>query len=230
MIGTERESSLHRTLKFRYSGDGGETEALAGDFVCDARTSNGELIEVQTGSFGPLKEKVKTLARTGKVRIIHPIIVRKEIELYDSEGRLKRRRKSPKKGCCWDLFKALLYAPDLPLSKNLTVELALVDVLEKRVDDSKGSWRRRGVSISDRSLSAWHERIILAKPGDYSRFVPFTKKERFTVRNLSEKTGIDTSLARKCLYVLTKIGLVERVGKKGNSLVYKVKLNPARRS
>jgi hypothetical protein len=228
MIGTERESSLHRALKFRYSGDGGETETLAGDFVCDARTRDGELIEIQTGSFGPLKEKVKTLARTGKIRIIHPIIVRKEIELYDTEGKLLRRRRSPRKGSCWDLFKALLYAPDLPLSKNLIVELALVDVLEKRVDDSKGSWRRKGASISDRSLSAWHERIILAKPRDYGRFIPFTKKERFTVRSLSEKTGIDTSLARKCLYVLTKMGLVERVGKERNSLVYKVKLNLAR--
>ncbi|MDR2618182.1 MAG: hypothetical protein LBC62_04850 [Treponema sp.] len=221
MIGTERESSLHRALKFRYSGDGGETEALTGDFICDARTSDGEFIEVQTGSFGPLKEKVKTLTRTGKVRIIHPIIVRKEIELYDTEGKLLRRRTSPKKGCCWDLFRALLYAPDLPLFKNLTVELALVDVLEKRVADSKGSWRRKGVSINDRFLSAWHEGIILSKPKDYNRFIPFTKKERFTVRNLSEKTGIDTSLAGKCLYVLNKMGLVERVGKKGNSLIYK---------
>jgi hypothetical protein len=219
-IGTERESSLHRTLKYRYSGGDGRTEAPAGDYVCDARTGDGEFIEVQTGSFGPLREKVKNLTRDDKVRIIHPVVISKQIELYDTGGRLLRSRKSPRKGSPWDLFKALLYAPDLPGLKNLTIELAMVDVLEKRVDDGKGSWRRKGARISDRLLSAWREGIILAKPGDYYRFIPFDKKETFTVRDLGKRAGIDTNLARKCLYVLAKMGLVTKVGKQGNSLVY----------
>ena len=219
-IGTRKESSLHRALKFRYSGNGGDTETLAGPYVCDACTSKGELIEVQTGSFGPLKEKVETLTQDYKVRVIHPIIVQKHIELYSKDGRLLRRRKSPRKGCTWDLFNALIYAPELPLLKNFTVELALIDAIEKRIDDGKGSWRRKGVSITDRSLAAWHGSVVLSKPKDYYQFIPFKKTERFTARDLGEQAGINTAFARKALYVLTKIGLVERVGKQGNTLVY----------
>jgi hypothetical protein len=222
-IGTRRESSLHRALKFRYSGENGETETLAEGFVCDARTEDGEFIEVQTGSFGPLKEKAKTLAKIGSVRIVHPIAVQKHIELQDIEGRLIRRRKSSGKKGAWHLFKALLYAPELPLLPNLTIEIVLVDILERRTDDGKGSWRRKGISITDKVLAGWHESIVLSRPEDYYRFVPFGKKDDFTVKDLAEKAGIDTKLARKCLYVLSKLDLVKRLGKKGRAYVYRIK-------
>ena len=219
-IGTKKESGLHRSLKFRYTGSG-DTETLAGSYVCDGRTNEGELIEVQTGSFGPLKEKAKKLTKTGKLRIIHPIIVQKYIELYDIKGQLIRSRKSPRKGSEWDLFNALIYAPELPLLKNLTIELAIIDAIEKRIDDGKGSWRRKGVSISDRLLGAWHHSIVLEGQKDYLQFIPFKKKEPFTVRDLGEKTGINTTLARKVLYTLTKMGLVEQAGKQGRARLYK---------
>ena len=105
--------------------------------------------------------------------------------------------------------------------KKLTIELAIVDVIEKRTDDGKGSWRRKGVSISDRFLGAWHGSVILKSPKDYYRFIPFKKNEPFTVRDLAEKAGINATLARKTIYVLTKMGLVKRTGKQGNAFIYK---------
>ena len=220
-IGTKKESSLHRSLKFHYSGDDGATETPAGSYVCDARTAGGELIEVQTGSFGPLKEKVKNLTKKAKVRIIHPIVIQKHIELFDAKGSLLHRRKSPRKGSAWDLFNVLLYAPELPLQKKLAIELAVIDITEKRINDGSGSWRRKGVRIADRFLGAWHKSILLKAPKDYHRFVPFRKTEQFTVRNLAEKAGINAGLARKTLYVLTKMGIVERIGKQGNAIIYR---------
>jgi hypothetical protein len=221
-IARKKESSLHRSLKFRYS-QGGATEKAVGDYVCDGLSGKGEYIEVQTGSFGPLREKVKFLTQSGKVRVIHPIASQKQIELYNPDGSLLRKRKSPVKGSPWDVFKALLYAPELPLLKNLVIELVIVDVIEKRIDDGKGSWRRRGVSISDRLIGAWRESIVLSKPKDYTQFIPFRKNERFSVRDLAEKAGIDAGLARKAINVLAKMGLIERTGKQGRALIYQRK-------
>ena len=220
-IGTKNESSLHRSLKFRYSDEA--IEKPLGSYVCDGQSSDGEIIEVQTGSFGPLKEKLNYFVQLSKVRIIHPIINEKLIELYDAEGRIIHRRKSPRKGSAWDLFKALIYAPELPLKKNIILELAVVDITEKRIADGKGSWRRKGVRIADRSLSACHRSIVLSKPDDYRQFIPFKKKEPFNVRDLGEKAGINTALARKTLYVLSKIGLVQRTGKCGRAYIYQLK-------
>jgi hypothetical protein len=222
-IGTEREGNLHRALKFRYTGDDGAVEVAQGGYVCDGVRGDGEMIEVQTGSFGPLKKKIPELLPLGPVRIVHPIVVCKSIETWDSAGRLLRRRKSPRKGNPWDLFKALLYAPELPKLPGLTIELAMVDVLEKRILDGKGSWRRKGASITDRSVSEYHETLVLGSLKDYRRFLPFKRGEHFTVKVLAEKAGIPPVTAGKTLYVLHRLGLAERIGKEGNAWVYQKK-------
>ena len=217
-IGTNNESSLHRELKFRYAGQDGETEAEVAGFVADGINAEGEYIEVQTGSFGPLLKKA--LALQHRLRVIYPVIITKHIEVFNKRGKLRYRRKSPRRGSPWDLFNALVYAPDLPLIPGLVIELALVDAAEKRVQDGKGSWRRRGVSIHDRQMLALRDSITLEKPSDYIRFVPFKKNEQFTSALMAQKAGIPVDLARKTLYVLVRLGIVEKTGKRGNSLVY----------
>jgi hypothetical protein len=216
------ESGLHRALKFRYAGEGGQTEIPLGGYVCDGLNKSGEYIEVQTGSFKPLRDKVKNLSEAGPVRIVHPIILTKYIELFDIGGTLLSRRKSPRKGTPWDLFKALVYAPDLPEVPGLTIELALVEVSEQRLQDGRGSWRRRGISITGRELLAHHGSVILTGAGDYRRFVPFQGDETFTARSLGEKAGIHPALARKTLYVLTRLSLTKRLGKSGRSWTYRL--------
>ena len=221
-ITTYSESSLHRALKFRYS-EPGKTEIPVGDFVCDGKSDTGELIEVQTGSFGPLRKKIKNLTSKNKIRLIYPVIINKYIEVYDTEDKLLRKRKSPGKGSKWDVFEALLYAPDLCLAPKLTMELVLVDITEKRKADGKGTWRRKGITIEDKIPIAWHESIIIKKPRDYYLFLPFKPEETFTVKALAEKAKIPANLARKCLYVLNKAELIECIGKEGRALVYKIK-------
>jgi hypothetical protein len=228
-IGTRRESALHRALKFRYCGFHGRTEQVLGDYVCDGITETGEIIEVQTGSFGPLKEKAGKLAAGGPLRIVHPVIITKYIETYDINGTLIRRRKSPRRGSPWDLFRGLLYAPELPLLQGLSIELALIDALEKRIQDGKGSWRRGGTSIAGRELAAWRDSIVLTKPRDYRRFIPPTLAGNFTVGALAEEAEISTELARKTLYVLNKIGVVERTGKEGRAFTYRIRNGRAKK-
>ncbi|MDR2259243.1 MAG: hypothetical protein LBE14_08870 [Treponema sp.] len=219
-IGTEKESGLHRALKIRYTGAGGKTEAWVGAFVADGISEDGEIIEVQTGSFGPLKRKIRDLTAQGRVRIVHPVIINKYIEVFNTAGEKQYRRKSPRKGSEWDLFYALLYAPELPRIPGLTIELALVDILETRIQDGKGSWRRKGASIAGRELVACRGTLSFNSPADYRRFIPFGGGEEFTSGDLKEKTHIQGSLAAKTLYVLTKMGLVKRTGKKGKFWVY----------
>ena len=219
-IGTQCESSLHRALKFTYAGR--RTEKEVAGFVADGISAEGEFIEVQTGSFGPLKKKAAQLVRLGRLRIIYPAIVTKYIEVFDANGKRAYRRKSPRRGSPWDLFDALVYAPELPLRPGVAIELVLLDASEQRIRDGKGSWRRKGVSIKDRQLLAVHERICLEKPADYLRFIPFTRNEQFTSASLGEKARIRRELAQKTLYVLARLGIIEKTGKKRNALVYRI--------
>jgi hypothetical protein len=220
-IGTEREGSLHRALKLRYAGAEGATEVARGGYVCDGVNAYGDMIEVQTGSFGPLKKKIPELLLQGPARIVHPNILRKTIETRDQSGVLLRRRRSPRKGTAWDLFDALIHAPELPLLQGLSIELVMVDVTEKRVLDGKGSWRRKGASIVDRTITEYHETRVFNAPGDYRFFLPVPAGESFTAKGLAEKAGVAPETAGKALYVLSRIGLAERAGKAGNAYVYR---------
>jgi hypothetical protein len=223
-IGTKHETSLQRDLKFSYTGQGGQTEADVAGYVADGINAAGEYIEIQTADFGSFKRKAKKLASQGKIRVVYPIILTKYIEVYDENGKRLYRRKSPRRGSIWDIFNELVYAPELPFTPNLAIELVFVDAAEKRIRDGKGSWRRRGVSIRDRQLLAVHDRFRLKRRADYARFVPFQKNEKFTSALLGNKAGINIALARKALYVLTKIGIVEKIGKQRNTIVYRITL------
>jgi hypothetical protein len=221
-IGTEKESSLHRALKAEYAGEDGELEAPCGGFVCDAISGEGVAIEVQTGSFGPLVKKLRWLCAEREVRVIYPVIVVKHIEVYETDGALRYRRKSPRKGTEWDVFDALIYAVELTGLSHLSITLALVDVVEKRVDDGKGSWRRKGISIRDKVLEAQRGNVLLSCKKDYLRFAPFDRDDEWTTRGLAEKVKIPVTLARKTIYVLSRMGLVVQTGKKGHARLYKI--------
>jgi len=219
-IGTKNESSLHKTLKFQYTGAGGKSEVEVGEFVADGVRRDGEYIEVQTGSFGPLRKKVKAFASHGRVRIIHPIAVTLRIEVYDTKGKLLYKRKSPLHGSLWDLFNALLYAPELPLTKNVIIEAVLADITEKRIKDGKGAWRRKGISKLDKELTAYHKNVIFTKKNDFMCFIPFKKGVEFTVTSHAKATGIKRAMSQKVLYVLCKMRVIKRIGKKSNAWVY----------
>ncbi|MCL2410432.1 MAG: hypothetical protein FWC97_02200 [Treponema sp.] len=219
-IGIKNESSLHRTLKFQYVGKEGKTEAQIGEFVADGISSGGEVIEVQTGSFAPLVKKVKKFSKAGKVRIVHPVAVTKILEVYDEDGVLISKRKSPKKGSIWNIFDALVYTPILPFIKNVVIEVVLADIVEKRSKDGKGARRRKGISIKDKELSVWHEKVVFSKKTDFLRFVPFKKGEEFTAASLAERSGIKNNTAQKALYTLTKMNIVKRIRKNGKAYVY----------
>ena len=218
-VGVKNESSLHRILKLHYAGSGGTTETPVGGFFADGVRADGEYIEIQTGSFGPLKKKAGEFAAKGKVRIVHPIPASKMLEICDAAGNLLSKRKSPRQCTPWNLFDALVYAPELPLNPGVIVEILMVEIVEKRVNDGTGSRRRKGVRIAGKDITAFMERIVLEKPRDYLFFTPFAPEEEFTVKMLARRAGIKTQTAQKTLYTLAKMGVVRRVGKKGNEII-----------
>jgi hypothetical protein len=220
---TRNESSLHRALKCRYSGEDGQTESVLEGYVCDAIRSDGEIIEVQTGHFKDIEKKVASLVRLRPVRLIYPVIVEKTIVLLSGDGELVSRRRSPRKGSVYELFAELVYTPELPLLQGLTIEVACIDAIENRRDDGRGSYHRKGVSIGDRELTLFRESIRLSSPGDYRRFIPQgLPTEGFTVKQFRAACKIRPRLASQCIAVLRRIGLVEYVGKQDRAYVYRV--------
>jgi hypothetical protein len=219
-IGTNNESSLHNTLKNLYVGKNGKTEISIDGFICDGLSAENEIIEIQTGSFKPLYKKLSILSKSYKVKIIHPIILKKTIHLFDKNNQQISLRLSPKKGNPYDVFKALIYAPAIAKLKNVQVELVLVDIDEIRKQDGKGYWRRKGISIIDKVLSKKHDHITLSKLSDYKQFLPFKKSETISAPLLSKKAQIPYKTASMTIYTLNKLTLINPKPKKSRTKFY----------
>src|SRR4030042_3559057 len=97
-IGILNERSLHSSLKDWYSLPGDEHEVRVDDFIIDI-VRDDLLIEIQTGNFSSIRDKLQHLTQTHQVRLIYPIPIEKWIVRASASGDgIIRRRKSPKRG------------------------------------------------------------------------------------------------------------------------------------
>lgn len=81
-----REGPLHAALKAMLAQPGDRLEVPVGRFVIDVVHANGELVEVQTGGFGPLSAKLDALLDEHRVRIVHAVAAWRRIVRVDEHG------------------------------------------------------------------------------------------------------------------------------------------------
>ncbi len=222
MIGEMKESSLHSMLKEYYrERDGGETESSVEGYVVDLLCDD-HIVEIQTGNFSHINNKLLKLLDSNKVTLVYPLVRRKELLLLDeSESELIRRRKSPLRGQPAHAAKELIRIPQLPSHPRFTFELLLVSVEEWRCDDGKGSWRRKGVSITDRKLLSIDEVHIFTEAADYLGLLPERLPELFTNTDVADKGNLSRSQASKLTWFLREIGVLGNVGKRGRSYLFR---------
>lgn len=220
MIGTQNESSLHASLKEYYRQPGDRVEAHVDGYHIDVVQAD-RLVEIQTSNFASIKKKLASLLENHKVHLVYPIIERRDlVKIAPETGELLSTRKSPKKEDIYDLFSELIRIPRLILHPNLTIEAVLIKEREIRCDDGKGSWRRRGVSIVDRSLAEVVESRLFSAASDYVSLLPSDLPSPFTNKDLASYARIARGKAQKMTYTLKKAGLLTEVGKEGNAILY----------
>lgn len=219
MINTWNESLLHEELKDLYCGETGMKEVAIGGSICDVVRSDGSIIEVQTSSIGKLKPKLERLLRDHALELVHPVAKNSTIETYNPDGSLKSRRKSPKHGTIFQIFAELTGVYQLLDNPNLTLTIVLADILEIRIADGTGSWRRKGIRLDDRKLLKIHETVSFSSLSDYRRLLPDSLPDAFTTADLAA-AGAGRH-AGKMAWVLRKIGIIEMTGKQGRAYQYR---------
>ncbi len=215
------EQSLHNQLKEWYTGEGAEEEATVDGYVVDV-VRDGLLIEVQTGNFSAIRDKLRDLLGSHRVRLVHPVPRVKHIVRLDRDGEQVSRRRSPKRGRFEEVFYELVYIPEICASEGFELEVALVDAEEYLIDDGRGSWRRRGWSIHDRRLVDVVERRVFTCPGDFIDLLPDGLPPEFTARQLAKAAGLRVRLAQKMVYCLRRMKAVEVCGRRGRANLYTV--------
>jgi hypothetical protein len=221
-IGTLQESSLHHSLKEWYARPGDRLEAVVGGFVVDIRRDD-LLIEIQTGHFTAVKQKLRRLLPQHAVRLVYPIAQEKWILRLAADGQTRiSRRKSPKRGSYYDLFRQLVRLPALLNEPNFSLDLLLIQMEEVWCDDGRGSWRRKKWSIGDRRLLGVVGQMYLGNAKALvEQLLPDNLPPCFTSAELAAAIGRPRAVAQQMAYCLRHLEQIEVTGKQGNALLYR---------
>ena len=151
-----REGPLHAALKAILAQPGDRLEVPVGRFVIDVVRADGELVEVQTGNFGPLGVKLDALLDRHRVRIVYPVAGDRRIVRVDERGEVLSMRRSSKHGTVLDVFDKLVAFPSLLTHPNLTIEVLLLGEDHMRAaarDDGAPADERSGRASAARACS-----------------------------------------------------------------------------
>ncbi len=219
-IGELNEHPLHASLKNWYARPGDQVEVAVDGYVVDI-LQGGALIEIQTGNFSTVRDKLRDLVRTHPVRLVYPLAQEKWLYKLPKPGwDSPRRRKSPKRGRVEDVFQELVSFPDLMLQDHFTLEVVLIQEEEVRKFTGRKMWWRNGWEPEERRLLEVVERHIFQTPKDLGRLLPDGLPEEFTTKELSQGLDGPRWMAQKMAYCLREMGEINAVGKRGRAILY----------
>lgn len=223
-IGTRQERSVHAVLKNYFEPYHDSQEQKIGGYIADIVGEDG-IIEIQTGHFSGLKEKLRAFLPVSRVRIVYPVYASKRIITLDGEsGEVKSKRRSPVKGSPYELFTQIFPIAEFLTHENLSFTIMLLEVDEIRVSpESIGRKKnRRGrLSVIDRVPVALIDEISIDCHQDWEKLIPCLQSENYTTAVLAECAGISRQDASAALSALNRGNIVTRTGKIGNAYTYK---------
>ncbi len=221
-IGTLGEKTLHAVLKNYYEPHEDNHEIKVGRFFADIVGEQG-VIEIQTRSFGNLIKKLDNFLEFCDVTVVYPLPALKYVAWLDIDtGEIGEKHRSPKKCRIYDAFQEIIrikYALDNP---RFHLVLCFLEIDEIRYLNGWSENKKRGSSRCDRIPKDIIEEVRFDCVQDYRKFLPEGLPEEFTSAHYAKACKINRQLASSGLNILNYLGLVERIGKKGNSYIYKV--------
>ncbi len=222
-IGTLSEKTLHAILKNFYEPDEDKHEIPIDRFVADIYTGE-EIIEIQTGQFNRMREKLKCFLQEYPVTIVYPIARERWLHWIDEEtGEVSKGRKSPKKGNEYSAFAELYRIKMFLTDPHLNIKIVLLDMDEYKILNGWGKQKKNNASKYDRIPNRFVEEICIERKEDYLQFLPMSLPEQFTVKEYAKTVKCSEKLASVVLNIINHMEVVERVGKRGNAFLYEVK-------
>lgn len=219
-IGTLGEKTLHAVLKYYYEPDEMYHEIRTEGYVADISYGN-EVIEIQTRNFNKLRNKLEVFLKRGIVTIVYPVAYEKWIQWIDEpSGEMTNKRKSPKKGTPYEAFYELYKIKQYLNHPNLRISIILVNIEEQRLLNGWSEDKKRGASRYERIPVKLIEEVNLLSVEDYKKLIPEGLEVPFSTKTYKEKSKLSISSARTAIHVLHHVGVIKKVGKKGNLVLY----------
>jgi hypothetical protein len=218
------EFTLHRQLKTHFAGTDAQFELSVDGFRVDV-VNGQQLVEIQHGPLSAIRDKVRTLLERHQVRVVKPLVVRKQlVKRARKNGKVVSRRRSPRQGTLWDLFDELVYFTRVFPHRRLQLHVMLVEVEEWRYPGhGRRRWRRQNdFQIEDRLLTGISFEHTLHDATDLGRLLPLDLPSPFHTGQLAERLGVPRCSAQRVAYCLRETGAARTVGRLRNTWLYEL--------
>ncbi len=223
-IGRLQEKTVHAVLKHYFEPDEEKHEVRKGRYVADIALEDG-VIEVQTASFHLMRGKLERFLADGRVTIVYPIPHHKWLYWMDPEtGEMSGKRKSPKTGTPYIIFKELYKISQYLDHPHLNIHIVLMDVEEYRLLNGWSKDRKKGSTRYERIPVGLVDEVVITNMDDYRQLIPESLPTHFTAKEYKQEARIGLSNAQTALLILNRLGVVKRVGKKGKAYLYEALL------
>lgn len=226
-IGVLKEKSVHAVLKNYYEPNEDYHEIPIETYVADIYNRDGEIIEIQTRQFNKLRNKLDCFLKEYNVTVVYPVIRQRNLVWIDSlTGEAGKPRKSPVKGHIYTAFSELYKIKNFLKNEKLHFRFIILDVDDYRLyegyDERKGRKKKKNAVKEDVFPKELVEEISIDCPQDYIQLIPYELAENFTSAEFAKAAKIHISYAQVTLNIFDYVGIVKRVGKRGNSYLYSV--------
>ena len=221
-IGTLSEKTIHAVVKNYYEPDINKQEIAIDGMFADIFTGS-EIIEIQTRSFDKLRKKLDRFLPLYPVTVVLPIPDTKWIFWIDPDtGECSKKRKSPKKGTPYQAFLELYKIKPYLKKAGLTIKFLFMDMEEYKLLNGWSKDRKHGSERFDRIPLSLTREYTFSNPMDYMSLFPENIPVTFTSRELASFLKISSRHCNVFLNITFYLGLVNRIGKKGNAYIYEL--------
>ena len=226
-IGTLREKTLHAVLKYYYEPHCENHEITIGQYVADIVDENG-IIEIQTAHLSPLKAKLTAFLEVCPVTVVHPVACKRRLLWINPQtGDVSAPRRAPCKDPRAEIFLELCRVRDFLKCPNLTFCFPLLEIDEYRFLNLKQKNPHKKASRLDKIPTSIHDEWMFQSLKDYFAYLPAGLPLQYDSAMFAKKAQAAVSTARIMLNVLNTLGIVKRIGKKGNSYLYESVRHPS---
>lgn len=220
------ETSLHNRMKRMYADDESQVEQKVGRHIIDVIRGD-ELIEIQFSSLASINRKVQSLMQNYKVRVVKPLVLRKQLIRCAGKGEhVVSRRCSPKRGDLLDIFDELIYFTRVFPHRNLVLEVPLIHIEEWSypTPPSNKRLRRRPkkYTVEDQRLVEVVDIAEFRTSQDLTTLLPKDLPQPFDTAQLAKALDTKRWIAQKVTYCLRHMKAIKDVGKKGNAILYRL--------
>lgn len=221
-IGTYKEKTLHAVLKDYYAPDKDMQEIRVNGYVADIFTGN-EIIEIQTGNFNKIRNKLERLLPSYPVTVVYPVPKVKYLIWIDVDtGECSKPRKSTVKGSVYRAFYELYKIKQSLPDPNLRFCFPLLEIREYRLLNGWSKDKKKGAGRYDRIPGELLGEVQIKGIEDYRKLIPDGLEEPFTAKELGKAVGERKETAAKVLHILNHLQVVFRCGKSGNAYTYMI--------